>query len=215
MVAKDVDFEAAAAEIDDAVRRRFGAESGDGGFPAEAGFFFGGDDFEAEAGGLLDAADESAAVAGFAGGAGGDSAIFCDAVLLHDFVQMAKGFDGFLENFFAEAVADEDAFAETEGEAFVDEGLDIESGKGAGDGQADGIGAGVNGGDVDRLGHELCYRQRWARAEEGVYLEARIPSCSPMRWRSCLLTAETLASPSSSMKALRLAMFSSSRLIIV
>src|SRR6267143_458484 len=107
------------------------------------------------------------------------------------------------------------ASREAEGKAFVDERFDIESGIGASDGQADGVGAGVDGGDVYRLGHELCYRQRWARAEEGVYLEARMPSCSPMRWLNCLLTAETLASPSSSMKALRLAMFSSSRLIMV
>jgi len=215
MVAKNIDFEAAPAKIDDAVGRRLRAESGGGGFPAEARFFFRCDDFQAKAGGLLDPADESATVAGFAGGAGGDGAIFGDAVFLHDFVEMAKCFDGFLENFFAEAVANENAFAEAEGKAFVDERFDIESGIGASDGQADGVGAGVDGGDVYRLGHELCYRQRWARAEEGVYLEARMPSCSPMRWRNCLLTAETLASPSSSMKALRLAMFSSSRLIIV
>ena len=119
MVAKDIDFEAAAAEIDDAVRRGFRAESGDGGFPAEARFFFCGDDFEAQACGLLDAADERAAVAGFAGSAGGDGAIFGDAVFLHDFVEMAEGFDGLLENFFAETVADENALAETEREAFV------------------------------------------------------------------------------------------------
>jgi len=215
MVTKDIDFEAAAAEIDDAVRRSFGAERGDGGFPAEARFFFRGDYFEAEAGGLLYAVDECAAVAGFAGGAGGDGTIFGDAVFLHDFVDVAEGFDAPLENFLAEAVADEDAFPKTEGDAFVDKRFDIERGECPGDGQADGIGAGVDGGDVDRLGHELCYRQRCASAEEGVYLEARMPSCSPMRWRNCLLTEETLASPSSSMKALRLAMFSSSRLIIV
>jgi hypothetical protein len=130
-------------------------------------------------------------------------------------VKMTKGFDTFLEDFFAKAMADENAFAEAERKTFVDERFDIESRKGADDGQADGVGAGVDGGDVDRLGHDFSYRQRCARAEEGVYFEARMPSCSPMRCRNCLLTAETLASPSSSMKALRLAMFSSSRLIIV
>ena len=215
MIAKNINFEAAAAEINDTVGRGFGAESGNGGFPAEARFFPGGDDFEAEPGGLLDAANEGSTVACFAGGAGGDGAIFGDAVLLHEFVKMAEGFDASLENFFAEAMADENAFAETERKAFVDERFDIESGEGADDGQADGVGAGVDGGDVDRIGHEFFYRQRCANAEEGVYLEARMPSCSPMRWRNCLLTAETLASPSSSMKALRLAMFSSSRLIMV
>jgi len=120
MIAKNIDFEAAAAEIDDAVRRSFRAESGDRGFPAEAGFFFCGDDFEANAGGLLDAVEERATVAGFAGGAGGDGAILGDTVFFHEFMEMTKGFDGFLEDFFAEAVTDENAFAETEREAFVD-----------------------------------------------------------------------------------------------
>ena len=96
VVAKDVDFETAAAEIDDTVGLRFRAESGDGGFPAEAGFFFGGDDFDAKAGGLLDAVDKGAGVAGFARSAGGDRAIFGDAVLFHNFVKVAEGFDAFL-----------------------------------------------------------------------------------------------------------------------
>jgi len=122
MVAKNIDFEAAPAKIDDAVGRRFRAESGGSGFPAEARFFFRGDDFQAKAGGLLDPADESAAVAGFAGGAGGDGAIFGDAVFLHDFVEMAKGFDGFLEDFFAEAVTNENAFAEAEGKRSLTSG---------------------------------------------------------------------------------------------
>src|SRR5580692_8287921 len=153
VVAQNVDFQAAAAKIDDAVRRSFRAKSGDGGFPAEARFFFCGDDFEAEASRFFDSVDESAAVAGFAGSAGGDGAIFGDAVFLHDFVKVAKGFDGFLEKIFAEAMADENAFAEAQREAFVDERFDIERGKGADDGQADGVGAGVDGGDMDRLGH--------------------------------------------------------------
>ena len=83
------------------------------------------------------------------------------------------------------------------------------------DGEAHGVGARVDGGDMNRLGHFGIYRQRCASAAEGVYLVARIPNCSPMRWRSCLLTAETLASPSSSMKEWRLAITSNSRLIIV
>src|SRR5258708_23743353 len=115
MVAKNIDFEAAAAQIDDAIGRRFGTQSGDGGFPAKTRLFFRGDDFEAEAGGLLDAANECAAVAGFAGSAGGNGTIFGDAVFLHEFMKMAEGFDAFLEDFFAEAVADEDTFAEAKG----------------------------------------------------------------------------------------------------
>ena len=96
VVAEKIDFEAAAAEINDAVGRRFRTESGDGGFPAEARFFLCGDDFEAKTGGLLDAVNKRAAVTGFAGGAGGDGAIFGDAVFLHEFVEMTEGFDAFL-----------------------------------------------------------------------------------------------------------------------
>ena len=46
VIAKNADFEAAAAEVGDAAKRRFGAERGKDGFPAEAGFFRGTDDFE-------------------------------------------------------------------------------------------------------------------------------------------------------------------------
>jgi hypothetical protein len=66
---------------------------------------------------------------------------------------MAKGLDTLFEDFFAEAVADENSFAEPEGKAFVDEGFDVESGEGADDGQADGVGAGVDGGNVNGIGH--------------------------------------------------------------
>src|SRR5207245_4830840 len=82
-------------------------------------------------------------------------------------------------------------------------------------GQAHCVGTGVDGGDMNRLGHSAFYRQRWARAAEGLYFVARIPNCSAIRWRNCLLTVETLASPSSSRKLCFLAMTSNSRLIIV
>ena len=129
----------------------------------------------------LDATDERVAILGFTGSAGGDGTIFGDAELFHDFVETAEDLDTFLEDFLAEAMTDENTFAETERAAFGDQRLDIESGVGAGYGQADGIGAGVDGGDMNGLRHWLGYRQRWARAEEGEYLEARMPRCSPMR----------------------------------
>src|SRR5208283_4153840 len=215
VVAKDVDFQAAAAEINHATWLRFGAEGGKGGVPAESRFFLGTDDFQADAGGLLDAANEGIAVACFAGSAGGHGSILGDAVLIHEFLEMDEGFDAFFQQAFGEAMTDEDAFAEAQGITLVEEGFDVERGIGASDGEADRVGASVDGGDVNRLRHDGIYRQRCARAEDGVYLETRMPSCSPMRWRNCLLTAETLASPSSSMKAFFLAMLSSSRLIMV
>jgi hypothetical protein len=69
-------------------------------------------------------------------------------------MKLAKSFEALFEDVFAEAVADKDAFAETQGAAFVDEGFDIESGIGASDGEADCVGAGIDGGYVDRFRHE-------------------------------------------------------------
>ena len=151
LVAKDVEFEAAAAEIHNAIGRRFGAESGDGRFTAEAGFFFGTNDFEADTGGLLDAMDERTGVTRFAGGAGGDGTIFGDTVFVHDFLEMDECFYTFFQQVFTEAMTKENAFAEAQGIALVDKRFDVEGGIGAGDGEADCVGAGVDGGDVDRL----------------------------------------------------------------
>src|SRR5262249_40875884 len=108
-----------------------------------------------------------------------------------------------------------DTFAQAKRETFRLQGLDVQRGIGAGDGKADGVRTGIDGRDMDRLGHRLAYRQRWGRGAEGLDFVERIPSCSAMRWRSCLFTVETLASPSSSMKLCFLAITSNSRLIIV
>ncbi len=181
VVVEDAELEAAAAKIGNETGLSFGAERGKHRFPAEARFFFGANDFQLNTGRFFDAADEGVAILGFAGRAGGDCTIFGDAVLFHDFVQTAEDLDTFLEDFLAEAMTDEDTFAETERAAFGDQRLDIERGVSAGYRQADGIGAGVDGGDMNGLRHWARYRQRWARAEEGEYLEARMPRCSPIR----------------------------------
>ena len=54
----------------------------------------------------------------------------------------------------------EDAFAKAQGAAFADKGFDVERGIGASDREADCIGAGIDGGNVDRLRHRCAYRQR-------------------------------------------------------
>ena len=153
MVSQDAELQAASAQIGNAAGGSFRAQSGKHRFPAEAGFFLGADDFQSNACGLLDAADKSAAVLGLARGAGGHGPNFGDAKFLHDFVEMAEGFDTLLENLLGEPMADKNTFAEAQGIAFGDERFNIETGISAGDGQADCIGAGVDGGDVNGLGH--------------------------------------------------------------
>src|SRR5450432_1913358 len=152
-VAQNGEFQAAAAKIDDAARQGFGAQSGEDGFAAETGFFRGADDFQGDAGFLPDSAEESVAVTGFARGAGGYRAIFGYAEVVHDFFKMGKGFYGFLEKFFAEAVAQENAFSQAKRVALVVKSFDVESGIGAGHGEAHGVGAGVDGGDIYRIRH--------------------------------------------------------------
>jgi hypothetical protein len=102
---------------------------------------------------LLDATKKGFAILGFAGGAGSNGAVFGNAVFLHKFMKVAEGFDALFEDVFTKAVADEDAFAKAQGAAFADKGFDVESGIGASDGEADCIGAGIDGGYVDRFGH--------------------------------------------------------------
>src|SRR5208337_129718 len=154
VVAKDAEFQAAAAEIHDAARLRAGAHGRQGGNAAEARFFLGADHFQANAGGLLDAMNEDVPVLRFAGGAGGNGAILRHTKIVHDFAKAAEGLDALIQKFFAEAVAHEDAFAQPQRIALRGQRLDVQSRIGAGDGEADRIGAGVDGGDVDRLRHD-------------------------------------------------------------
>src|ERR1700694_1345201 len=128
---------------------------------------------------------------------------------------MLKRLQPLLQQLFAEAVPHKHTFAQAQCVALRMQRFDIQCGMGAGHGKTDCVGAGVDCGDVNRLCHLFAYRQRCASAAEGAYFEARIPNCSPMLCRSCLFTVERLFSPSNSMKLLRLAMASSSRLIIV
>ena len=64
---------------------------------------------------------------------------------------MLERFDSLLENFFAKAVANEHTFAEPKGIALVVQGLEVNGGVGANDRKTDGVGTGVNRGDVNRF----------------------------------------------------------------
>jgi hypothetical protein len=153
VVTKNAEFQAAAAEIDDATRLSFRAHGGDDRFVTEARFLLCADNLQRDAGGLLDATDKVLAILSFAAGAGGYGAVFGDAVFLHKFMKPAEGFDAFLEDVLTETVADKNAFAEAQGAAFGDEGFDVESGIGPSDGEADCVGAGIDSGYVDRFRH--------------------------------------------------------------
>src|SRR5450755_54595 len=153
MVAENIDLQAAAAKIDDATRGRIRPQRSNGGFAAQTRFLGAADHFEGDAAFSLDLAEELFAIAGFAGGARGYGAVLGYAVFLHHFLEMAKGFHALLENILGEAVAQEHAFAQAKGVALVVEGLDVQGGVSSGDGEADGVRACVDRGDVDGLGH--------------------------------------------------------------
>jgi hypothetical protein len=151
VIAQDADFEAAAAEVRDATKRRFGTEGGENRFPAKSRFFGRADDFKPKFGFLADAPNESVAILRFTRGAGGNGAVTSDSELLHHFLKMRKGLDASFEDFFAEAVADEDTFAKAQRISFIVKWFEVDGGMRAHDGKAYGVGTGINRGDVNRL----------------------------------------------------------------
>src|ERR1700730_1044720 len=150
-VTQNAQFQAAAAEVDDAARRRFRTQSGEDRFPAEAGLFRGIDYLERNSGLLFNSANEGVAIARFPGGAGGHGTVLCYAELIHGFFEITESLDGLFEEFFAEAVANENTFAEAQGVALIVEWFNVEGRVGASNRQAHGVRAGVDGSDVDRL----------------------------------------------------------------
>src|SRR5690348_3814325 len=215
VISKNADFQAAAAQVHNAARGRFRPQRSQNGHSAQPRLFGRTDYLESDPCLLLYLPHERVAVPSLAGRTGGHRAVARHSELFHNLAEVAERFDALLEKLFAEAMAQKNAFAQPQRIALIDQRLYIERGIGPGHRQAQGIGARVDGGNVNGLGHFRIYRQRCASAAEGVYFVARIPNCSPIRWRNCLLTAETLASPSSSMNEWRLAINSNSFLIIV
>ncbi len=162
VIVQDVDFEAAAAEIDDAARRRFRTHHGDGGFAPESRFFGASDDFEQNSGFAFDLAGKCLTIARLTRGAGRDGAIACDAVLVHHFLEVTECLYAFFENIFGETVAEKNAFAEAQRIALAVERFDIEGGIGAGDGKAHCVGAGIDRRDVNWLRHASEFNARGA-----------------------------------------------------
>src|SRR5947207_3894897 len=66
---------------------------------------------------------------------------------------MPKSLDALLNDFFTEAVAQENTFAEPQRIPLVVQRFDVQGGIGAGHGETHGVGAGVNRGDVNQLRH--------------------------------------------------------------
>ena len=62
VVSQDAELQAAATQVDDAARRRFRTERGNDSFAAQTRFFLGADYFQTNAGGLLDAANQTVTI---------------------------------------------------------------------------------------------------------------------------------------------------------
>ena len=178
MIAKNADFQAAPAQVGNTTRLRIGTERGKYRFSSQSRFFDRTDHFQPDAGFLPDALHECFAIRRFTGSAGSHCAIMRHSELVHAVAKMLKRLRGFFEYIFAEAVTNKHALAQTQRVPLVMQRLNVQSGVGAYDGKADGIRAGVNCRDVNRIGHSDFYRQRCASADEGMYFVVRIPKCS-------------------------------------
>src|ERR1700722_3745804 len=101
----EIEFEAAAAEIEDYARLDAIAQGPLDGLADQARFFFAADDFKFDAGFSADAVHEAAMVAGFAGGGGGDGAVGADVVMIHAIAKLAEGAGGAADGIAADDVA--------------------------------------------------------------------------------------------------------------
>ena len=151
VIAEDADFEAAAAQVHDAAGHSLGPERREHGFPAQAGFFRRADDLQHDSRFSFYRAHEGVAVFGFASGAGSHSAIARHTEVVHHFAKIPECFNGFFEDVFTETRPQKDVFSEAKRVAFRLQGFNVQCGICTRHGEAHGIGAGVDGGDVDRF----------------------------------------------------------------
>src|SRR5205807_10348115 len=107
---------------------------------------------------------ERFAVSRFARGAGRHSPVPRYFEYIHYITEMPERFYRLLENLFAELGTQENTFPQSQGIAFAVQRFDVQRRVSARHRQAHCVGTGVDGGDVNRLGHSALYRQRWASA---------------------------------------------------
>lgn len=117
----------------------------------EGGFFVAGDDFEGEAGLLLDEGDEALAVGGVADGGGGDGADEVDVVGECCGAEAGEGFEGGLDAEGVEFAGGREVFGELGGLAILGEGGEA-SMVVACDEESDGVAPDVDGSDAEGLG---------------------------------------------------------------
>src|SRR5260370_30904635 len=140
-------------ELDGDARGFSGPQRGEYVIPAEPRFFRATDHFQLDVRLLLDVPDKSIAVTRFARGARGYGAILCNAELIHDSAKMTKRLDAFLEGFFAETVPHKNAFPQAQRVAFRVQWLDMHGGISPRHREAHSGGAGLAGGNINRLRH--------------------------------------------------------------
>src|SRR5262249_54001968 len=109
----------------------FGAERGKDRFPSEARFFLRADHFQTDFCFLPDEANKCVPIFCFARCAGSDGAVARHAKFFHHFLKVSEGFDSLLENLFAEAMTNENAFAKTQRIALVVKRFEVNGGMGA------------------------------------------------------------------------------------
>src|SRR5262249_50792919 len=114
----------------------------------QACFLGAGDDLQLDPGFAADALDQGPTVACLACRAGGYGAIDADAVAVHLRTEVGKGLGGTPDGSVVELASSEEVVAKGRGGARCVESLEVGGGGGAGDHQADRIGARVNRSEV-------------------------------------------------------------------
>lgn len=131
---------------------RFGdVEAVGEGEEGEGGFFVAGDDFEGEAGLLLDERDEALAVGGVADGRGGDGANEVDVVGEGSGAEAGEGFERCLDAKRVEFAGGGEVLGELGGLAILGEGGEA-AGVVASDEESDGVAPDVDGSDAEGFG---------------------------------------------------------------
>src|SRR5271156_4537376 len=148
-----IQFEAAAAEIEDQARLDAVSQRPLRGRTNQARFFLAADYFQFYSGFALHAVHQAAVITRFARGGGGYGAIGADVGLVHAIAELAEGAGGAGDGVSADDAAGEGVVAQAHGGAFAIENLNVLGGSGAGDYQTNGVRPRVNGCQLNRGGH--------------------------------------------------------------